>query len=291
MRSARLDGRRPAHLARLGERCALVGPVARVDRGDLGDDHAAAALRTAAVVGRVALRERAAVPEVGDVRARTGRGCATCGARGRPARAAAASRPGGRRREPVGRPDRGRSRTARRRAVPCPFTQSGSGPSSGSPVKNFAAMHPPLQASHDPHDAHAPPLPGARSSRNAARRATRVRTRRRGPSRRGTARGSRTGRRRRRRSGRQAHDAARPAQVEPVERGAERREVEERVARERVGVVDEPRVEPRFCSAVGRRRSQLSTPRPDGRSLVSRSWAPNRCASARSSSSWARCPS
>jgi len=38
---------------------------------------------------------------------------------------------------------------------PWPCTHSGSGPSSGRPVKNFAAMHPPRQASKDPQDAQA----------------------------------------------------------------------------------------------------------------------------------------
>ena len=36
------------------------------------------------------------------------------------------------------------------------MTHSGSGPSSGRPVKNLAAMHPPWQASYEPHDPHAP---------------------------------------------------------------------------------------------------------------------------------------
>ena len=54
------------------------------------------------------------------------------------------------------------------RASPCPSTHSGSGPSSGSPVKNLAAMQPPRQASNRPHDAQAPPVWGERSSANSA---------------------------------------------------------------------------------------------------------------------------
>src|SRR5262249_4322060 len=41
-----------------------------------------------------------------------------------------------------------------------------SGPSSGKPVKNLAAMHPPWQASYEPHDAHAPAASGSRSDAN-----------------------------------------------------------------------------------------------------------------------------
>src|SRR6202034_2419338 len=48
-------------------------------------------------------------------------------------------------------------------SAPWPKTHSGSGPSRGSPVKNFAAMQPPRQASYEPHDEHAPALVGSRS--------------------------------------------------------------------------------------------------------------------------------
>ena len=48
-------------------------------------------------------------------------------------------------------------------ASPRPKTHSGSGSESYSPVKNLAAMHPPRQASYEPHDVHAPGLPGSRS--------------------------------------------------------------------------------------------------------------------------------
>ena len=51
---------------------------------------------------------------------------------------------------------------------PCPFTHSGSGPSSGRPVKNFAAMQPPRQASNAEQDWQAPPVCGRRSSANSS---------------------------------------------------------------------------------------------------------------------------
>ena len=64
---------------------------------------------------------------------------------------AAPVRPAPRRRA-SGRPlGRGPAPSTRDSAVaPWPWTHSGSGPSSGSPVKNFAAMQPPRQASYAP---------------------------------------------------------------------------------------------------------------------------------------------
>ena len=73
-----------------------------------------------------------------------------------------------------GRPWSGRgpsaagSPSAARAASPWPCTHSGSGPSSGRPVKNLAAMHPPRQASKEPHDAQAPALCGSRSEVKSA---------------------------------------------------------------------------------------------------------------------------
>ena len=55
----------PAGPALLGQRCPLVGPVARVDRRLLDDDRAAAAGEAPLVVGEVALRQRPAPAEVG----------------------------------------------------------------------------------------------------------------------------------------------------------------------------------------------------------------------------------
>ena len=53
-----------------------------------------------------------------------------------------------------------RSSTPASAGSPWPRTHSGSGPSSGRPVKNFAAMHPPRQASNAEHDVQAPPVCG-----------------------------------------------------------------------------------------------------------------------------------
>src|ERR1019366_834631 len=138
-----------------------------VDRGDLGDDHASAAACASLVVRRVPIRQRPVAPEVGHVgaehdpigsdrtadrdrveqpQAHVVRAAVTrvpewsCRALGRNVTAAAGA------------------------AIPCPWTQSGSGPSRAMPVKNLAAMHPPRHASHEPHDAQAPALPGRRSS-------------------------------------------------------------------------------------------------------------------------------
>ena len=52
--------------------------------------------------------------------------------------------------------------------APCPTTHSGSGPSSGSPVKNFAAMQPPRQASYAPQEPQAPADCGSRSEPNSS---------------------------------------------------------------------------------------------------------------------------
>ena len=93
---------------------------------------------------------------------------------------------------------------------PNPRTHSGSGPSSGSPVKNFAAMHPPWQESKTEHARTPRRSAGAAGRRTARRPATRPRTaRRRGRCRPGSSRGSRTGTRRRRPPGRSGTPPAR----------------------------------------------------------------------------------
>src|SRR5215207_9681399 len=51
--------------------------------------------------------------------------------------------------------------------APKPRTHSGSGPASGRPVKNFAAMQPPRQASYAPQDAQAPGDCGSRRDANS----------------------------------------------------------------------------------------------------------------------------
>ena len=74
-----------------------------------------------------------------------------------------------RRREWSGDGD-GRIETARAASAlsPWPNTHSGSGSVISRPVKNFAAMHPPRHASYEPHEAHAPGLPGSRSDANSS---------------------------------------------------------------------------------------------------------------------------
>ena len=64
-------------------------------------------------------------------------------------------------------PDRSPARRPAARS-PCPSTHSGSGPSSGSPVKNLAAMQPPRHVSNSPQLAHAPAVCGSRSSANSS---------------------------------------------------------------------------------------------------------------------------
>src|ERR1019366_2784098 len=60
------------------------------------------------------------------------------------------------------------TRLAARAVSPCPKTHSGSGSDISRPVKNFAAMQPPRHASYEPHDAHAPGLPGSRRDRKSS---------------------------------------------------------------------------------------------------------------------------
>ena len=169
------------------------------------------------------------------------------------------------------RPGRPTGASAASAASPCPYTHSGSGPSSGSPVKNFAAMHPPRHASNEPHEAQAPALWGSRSDANNAdsrHTAGNPPVSRTLPARNSAVDDERAGvdvadgvd---------EADDPARAAQVEPVERLAQGRQVEERVAREHAGVLEQPVVEVRCCAAVGCSSSHESTARPDGRSRVS----------------------
>ena len=61
----------------------------------------------------------------------------------------------------------GRSRSPASAGSLLPFTHSGSGPSSGRPVKNLAAMQPPRQESYAEHWVQAPPVCGLRRSANS----------------------------------------------------------------------------------------------------------------------------
>ena len=87
----------------------------------------------------------------------------------------------------------------------------------------------------------------------------------------------------------QAHDPPRAAQVQPRQRLAVGRQVEERVAGQHLArrAPAASRRARAAAPAVGCSSSQTSAPRPDGRSRVSRRVAPYRSASALNSSSWA----
>ena len=178
---------------------------------------------------------------------------------------------------------------ASRARSPWPFTHSGSGPSSGRPVKNLAAMQPPRQESYAEQDVHAPPPWGWRSSANSGACCHTVanppgpRTL---PARKlswmanGQAYTSPTGLIRhttrpaphRLRPGSDSPNAARWKKESPVRTCSPR--------------ATSQSYRSRCCCAVGCSSSQTSAPRPDGRSRVSRSWAPNRSASALKASSW-----
>ena len=168
--------------------------------------------------------------------------------------------------------------TAASAASPWPSTHSGSGPSSGSPVKNFAAMQPPRHASY---------MPAARA-RAARLRLAQLQEQVRRPPHVGEAAGGAhvAGQERvvdRERAGvdvadriDQAHDAARAAQVQArAASGRTRRggRTSRRSARPRRGRAAS-RTATRCWACVGCSSSQTSAPRPDGRSRVSRSCAP-----------------
>ena len=173
-------------------------------------------------------------------------------------------------------PTRGRPCRAASAASPCPCTHSGSGPSSGRPVKNLAAMHPPRQASNEPQEAQAPALWGSRSERKSAdsRQTTgkppEPRTL---PARnwrsmtKGQAYTSPTGSMRQ--TTRPAPQRFNPSSGSPR---AERWKKESPVSTP--GRSSSQWYSVRCCAAVGCSASQVSTARPEGRSRVSRSWAP-----------------
>ena len=169
---------------------------------------------------------------------------------------------------------------------PWPCTHSGSGPSSGRPVKNLAAMQPPWQASKEPHEAQAPALCGSRSEVNSvgvaphggeAARVAHVAGQELAvdDERAGVDVADRVD---------QAHDPAGAAQVEPVERLAERGEVEERVAGQHAGALEQPVVERALL--LGRRVQRVpgvDAPRPRAAAgsgaagrRTSRRWPPAR---------------
>ena len=85
----------------------------------------------------------------------------------------------------------------------------------------------------------------------------------------------------------QAHHPPRAAQVQPGQRLPVGREVEERVAGQHaLAARDQPVVELALLRGSGCSSSHTSAPRPDGRSRVIRSCAPNLSAMALNSSSW-----
>ena len=163
-------------------------------------------------------------------------------------------------------------------ASPWPCTHSGSGPSSGRPGEELG-RHAPAPAGVAG--------PARRARARALGLAERREERRVAPHRGETRPASRTLPARNslvdhERAGvdvadgvDQAHHAARAAQVEPVEGLAEGGEVEEGVAGQHVGVLEQPVVQRRAAARrSGAARPSVSTPRPEGRSRVSRSWAP-----------------
>ena len=163
---ARVGDGPPPRTAVGREGTPLVGPVGGVDRRLLDDDHAGPTRGAPPVVGDVPLGHRSCAGRGSSRAARTAAGWGLSAHRGgsgsssfksdrsrrrracgRGARAVAARArlgvPGTDRRGTAAPP----ASAARRAASPCPFTHSGSGPSSGRPVKNLAAMQPPWQAS------------------------------------------------------------------------------------------------------------------------------------------------
>ena len=150
VRVARVGDGAPSGAARGCQRRAFVRPIAGVHAGALGDDDAASTSGPTLVVGDVPRRESAfVVAEIGDVRTEhdpvRGRATPEC-ERGTKIH----------RRAETGLRERVTGLewsiagfgaepgvTIDNACSPSPPTHSGSGPSSGIPVKNFAAMHPP----------------------------------------------------------------------------------------------------------------------------------------------------
>ena len=175
-------------------------------------------------------------------------------------------------------------------ASPWPRTHSGSGPSSGRPVKNFAAMQPPPQASKSRSTRgmrHRLRVAQVGEQRGVAPDPLRSRPHR-GRCRRGTSRGSRTGRRRHHRPDRSGRPPGRRAQVQAGQRTDRTREVEEGVTGEHAFAVGRPASRKAHAAAARSGAVRARRWRQAGRTEPGQAGAERHTARAapRTSSSW-----